>query len=77
VAHSKVKRRKAENFLRSAKVPVMSAGVMIANIIWKSMNAWCGMVLEYASNGSTPTPLSPIQSRPPMIPPLSGPNARL
>ena len=27
------------NFLRSAKAPVMSAGVMTANIIWKSMNA--------------------------------------
>ena len=27
--------------------------------------------------GSVPTPLSPIQSRPPMMPPLSGPKARL
>ncbi len=33
-----------ENFFRSAKAPVMSAGVMTANIIWKSMKAWCGMV---------------------------------
>ena len=30
--------------MRSAKAPVMSAGVMMANIIWKSMNAWCGIV---------------------------------
>ena len=37
---------KAENFLRSAKAPVMRAGVMIANIIWKSMKTWCGIVLE-------------------------------
>ena len=29
---------KVENFFRSAKAPVMSAGVMTANIIWKSMN---------------------------------------
>ena len=39
VAHSTVNSRKAENFLRSAKAPVISAGVMMANIIWKIMNA--------------------------------------
>src|SRR3990172_9295145 len=46
VAHSTVKSRNAENFLRSANAPVMSAGVMIANIIWNSMNTWCGIVFE-------------------------------
>src|SRR5438132_12065731 len=29
---------------RSANAPVMSAGVMTANIIWNAMNAWCGTV---------------------------------
>ena len=29
----------AENFMRSANAPVMSAGVMIANISWKIMKA--------------------------------------
>ncbi len=28
-----------ENFFRSAKAPVINAGVITANIIWKSMNA--------------------------------------
>ena len=28
----------AENFMRSANAPVMSAGVMIANISWNTMN---------------------------------------
>ena len=68
---------KVENFMRSAKAPVMSAGVMTANIIWKSMKAWCGMVAAYAGLGSAPTPRSPTHSSPPMMPPLSGPNARL
>ena len=39
-----MKTRNVENFIRSAKAPVISAGVMTANIIWKSMNAVCGMV---------------------------------
>jgi hypothetical protein len=75
VAQSSVNTMNAENFLRSAKAPVISAGVMIANIIWKIMNTEWGMVFEYASNGSPPTPRRPIQSSPPMMPPLSGPKA--
>ena len=39
-----MKTQKAENFMRSANAPMISAGVMIANIIWKIMNAWCGIV---------------------------------
>ena len=34
----------AENFMRSANAPVISAGVMIANIIWKVMNTLSGIV---------------------------------
>jgi hypothetical protein len=44
VAHASTKMMKVENFLRSAKAPVMRAGVITANIIWKSMKAWWGMV---------------------------------
>ena len=68
---------KVENFFRSAKAPVMRAGVMTANIIWKSMKAWWGMVAAYVGFGSAPTPRSPTHSSPPMIPPLSGPKAKL
>ena len=39
-----MKTRKVENFFRSANAPVMSAGVITANIIWKSMKAVCGIV---------------------------------
>ena len=39
VAHKKEKRRKALNFMRSAKAPMMRAGVMTANIIWKIMKS--------------------------------------
>jgi hypothetical protein len=44
VAHRSEKRRKAENRIRSANVPVISAGVMMANMSWKTMNAWWGIV---------------------------------
>ena len=34
-----MKMRKVLNFARSAKAPVMSAGVMMANIAWNMANA--------------------------------------
>ncbi len=64
--------------LRSAKAPVIRAGVMMANIIWKAMKARCGTVVAYTSDGSPVTPSSASQSSPPISPsPVSGPNARL
>src|SRR5438128_9403352 len=39
VAHASEKRTYALKLTRSAKDPVMSAGVMTANIIWNAMNA--------------------------------------
>src|SRR5256886_6129389 len=74
VAQRSVKTTNALKRLRSANAPVMSAGVITANIIWKTMYASCGTVGAYGP-GSWPTPLSAAQSRPPMIPPMSGPNA--
>ena len=40
-----VKSTKAPKRLRSAKAPVMSAGVMAANISWKAANSTNGMVV--------------------------------
>ena len=34
----------ALNFMRSANAPVISAGVMMANINWKTMKVWAGIV---------------------------------
>ena len=34
----------AENLSRSAKAPQMSAGVMIAKVIWKAEKTYSGMV---------------------------------
>ena len=34
----------AENFMRSAKAPAISAGVMIAKVIWKHMYTVSGIV---------------------------------
>ena len=34
----------AENFMRSAKAPAISAGVMIAKVIWKHMKTDSGIV---------------------------------
>ena len=33
-----------ENFIRSAQLPVTTAGVMMANAIWNMMNTLSGMV---------------------------------
>ena len=44
VAHRTANVRNALNFMRSAIAPAISAGVMIANMPWKIMNAWCGTV---------------------------------
>ena len=37
-----MKTRNVLNLARSAKAPVISAGVITANIIWKIMKVWCG-----------------------------------
>src|SRR4030065_93172 len=42
--HSSMKTRNVLNLARSAKAPVMRAGVMMANIAWKIMNASWGTV---------------------------------
>jgi len=44
VAHSSVKRQNGPNLIRSANAPMISPGVITANIIWKTMNVWCGIV---------------------------------
>ncbi len=38
----------AENFMRSAKAPTISAGVMMAKVIWKVMNTDSGIVAASA-----------------------------
>ena len=63
-----------ENFMRSANAPVISAGVMMANISWNAMNTVAGMV-GAREEGAAPTPCSPQYVRPPIRVPLSGPNA--
>jgi hypothetical protein len=44
VTHRATKTITALNFARSAKAPVIRAGVMMANIIWKAMYARWGTV---------------------------------
>src|SRR5215475_3545471 len=45
----------AENFMRSANAPAMSAGVMMANVIWKQRYTVSGMVT--ASPFGVPIPV--------------------
>ena len=52
----------AENFMRSAKAPQISAGVMIAKVIWKHMNTDSGIVPVSAL---TPMPISKKRELPP------------
>ena len=51
--------------MRSTSAPEMSAGVMTANMPWKSMNAVCGMVGARSFWTSAPTPRSANQCAPP------------
>ena len=44
VDQSNMKTKKVLNFMRSAKAPVMRAGVIMANMAWKTINAWWGTV---------------------------------
>ena len=43
----------AENFIRSANAPTISAGVMMANVSWNIWNTLSGMVPD-----TVPTPTS-------------------
>ena len=52
----------AENFMRSAKAPVMRAGVMMAKVIWKVMKTDSGIV---PTSESFPMPARKALSRPP------------
>ena len=63
----------AENFMRSANAPVISAGVMIAKVIWNVMKTLSGIV---PLSESTVMPLRNRRAKPPMKAP-SPPNARL
>jgi hypothetical protein len=66
-----MKTRYAENRIRSANAPAMSAGVITANIIWNAANAMCGTV----PRSTIAIPCRPTKSNPPMSPPCEVPNA--
>ena len=55
----------AENFMRSAKAPQISAGVMIANVIWKHMKTDSGIVAAALAMESVPMPISSMRDAPP------------
>ena len=78
VDHRARKSAHPANFIRSAVAPVMRAGVMMANIIWKATNASAGTV-SASRPGMLPLnkPLRPTRSKPPITPPWSLPKARL
>ncbi len=44
ISHSALNSSTAENRIRSAKAPTISAGVMIAKVIWNMKNSVSGIV---------------------------------
>jgi hypothetical protein len=52
--------------MRSTMAPEMRAGVMTANMAWKSMKARCGMAGEKEGSAAPLTPERPAHCRPPM-----------
>ncbi len=80
-SHTPAKTTQAANFIRSATAPVISAGVMIANISWKATNASGGTawarVPAYPATWLCICP-SPSWLRSPMRPrKASSPNTRV
>src|ERR1700679_782561 len=64
IAHSTMNVSIAENFIRSANAPVISAGVMMANISWKTIKVCSGIVAAYLGSGASPTPWRKTLCRP-------------
>ena len=59
VPHRTENTKTALNFTRSAKAPMMRAGVMAAKVIWKAMNRYSGITMpgvKVAAMLSTVTP---------------------
>ncbi len=63
ICHSTMNITSAENFMRSANAPQISAGVMMAKVIWKHMNTDSGIV---PFSVSTSMPFSRKRSMPPI-----------
>src|SRR5690606_38032991 len=61
--HSPMNQSMAENFIRSANAPTISAGVMTANVIWNTTNKASGMV---PVSSAVPMPLRNILLVPPI-----------
>ena len=59
--------------MRPATAPVISAGVIMANIIWKTTKVIEESEGAYASASLKSRPLRQIYSSPPMMPPWSAP----
>ena len=49
-----MKMHSAENFMRSAKAPTISAGVMIAKVIWNIMYTVSGTVVTIGATSLIP-----------------------
>ena len=63
MTHATEKMSSAEKRIRSAKLPTISAGVMMAKVSWNMANTVSGMLPE---SESTPTPAKNALPSPPM-----------
>ena len=69
--HRIVKSIKPENLIRSAKAPSIKAGVITANIHWKTTKMISGMLPVVSADGVTP--FSITLSKPPITLPAAVP----
>ena len=68
-----MKINRAENFIRSAKAPAISAGVMMAKVIWNAEKTYSGMVGASELVLLMPMPLRKTWAKEPMnLPGLAG-----
>ena len=64
-----LKKNNALNFTRPTNDPVISAGVIIANIIWNAIYTKCGIFSAYGPASFIDMPFNANHLRSPMIPP--------
>ena len=62
VNQSPMKRRMAENFIRSANAPMINAGVIAANVNWNATKIYSGITTPLLNVAATESGVMPLKN---------------